>query len=335
LNGARTSDSHDLAIALAPVLRRVCEDRLGPVEWFRAAWQRGGAATGFSTWRADDGSAVNVLVKLPVGPVEYKWTAGLGVVPLSEWSTSSAVCLATPRVVAAGTDLGGYDLAWLVTERLSGPTLRDRMNEESVTDLIRAAADFQAAAMKVSPISDRPRPMDWDAAIEKARRIAREGGVPESQRWNEGIRKVQKALPILKARWESRPINAWCHGDLHPGNALRRSLPDGEDVTGRRGCVLIDLALVHPGHWLEDGLYLERQFWGHSELLGGVKPVSFLAKCRRERGLPVDDHYPELTNVRRILGAAAAPALMDREGNVKYLHAGLETIEKLLPQAIR
>src|SRR2546421_544761 len=68
------------------------------------------------------------------------------------------------------------------------------------------------------------------------------------------------------------------------------------DSPPKHPCVLIDLALVHSGHWMEDALYLERQFWGHEPLLHGVKPLPMLAKLRRERGLPTDDHYSELAN---------------------------------------
>jgi len=80
---------------------------------------------------------------------------------------------------------------------------------------------------------------------------------------------------------------------------------------------------------------LERQYWGHTELLHGVKPVSALAKLRRERGLPTDDQYAELCHARRVLMAACAPALLEREGNPKYLHAALELIERFLPQAVK
>jgi hypothetical protein len=97
----------------------------------------------------------------------------------------------------------------------------------------------------------------------------------------------------------------------------------------------VDLALVHPGNWVEDALYLERQYWGHSELLHGVKPLSTLAKFRRERGLPTDECYADLATVRRVLMAACAPALIEREGNPKYLHAALDLIERFLPQAAK
>ena len=97
-------------------------------------------------------------------------------------------------------------------------------------------------------------------------------------------------------------------------------------------CVLIDLALVHPGHWVEDGVYLERQFWGHMDALHGVKPVSQLAKCRKKLGLSTEGEFQTLANVRRVLTAACVPVFLGREGNPAYVHAGLELLERLLPQ---
>lgn len=120
------------------------------------------------------------------------------------------------------------------------------------------------------------------------------------------------------------PLNTWCHGDFHGGNAMRR-------FGATRGCVLIDLALVHPGHWLEDALYLERQFWAKPELLHGIKPVTVLGRLHRERGMP-DPGYVDLANIRRVLMASTALSFVSAEGHPKYLHACLETVEKLLPQ---
>jgi hypothetical protein len=90
-----------------------------------------------------------------------------------------------------------------------------------------------------------------------------------------------------------------------------------------------------PGHWLEDAIYLERQHWGHVDLLYGIKPLSELARLRRARGMPVDDHYPQLANIRRVLMASCAPAMMEREGDKAYLHAALEVLERFLPQVVR
>src|SRR6266481_3357168 len=91
-------DTHDLAISLDPVLHAACEGRLGPIEWFRASWQRGGAATGFSTWAMPDGSRIGVLVKFPVGPCEFRWTTDLGAVSPAEWNSPESALRATARV---------------------------------------------------------------------------------------------------------------------------------------------------------------------------------------------------------------------------------------------
>jgi hypothetical protein len=97
-------------------------------------------------------------------------------------------------------------------------------------------------------------------------------------------------------------------------------------------CVLIDLALVRPGHWIEDAVYLERQFWAHPEQLFGVHPVSHLARLRREQGLSTDGDYGQLANVRRVLMAACVPALFPQEGSTRYVQAALDLLLRVLPQ---
>jgi len=311
------------------MLREQSGGRLGPIEWFQCAWQTSGAATGFSTWTLDDGASVRTLVKVPVGPVEHRWTRGLGTLGAESWHSDVGRKLPTPRVLAGGLELGGYDLAWIVTERLEGQPLSQALDERAVRELIDAAADFQAAALAHRPEVDRPPQHDWEAAIDKARATIKSSGSPEAQRWNEALKKVHRALPALLGKWNSRSTKHWCHGDLHPGNALRRA---GVSAAEGRGCVLIDLALVHAGHWVEDAVYLERQFWGHADKLHGVKPVSALAAARRARGLPADDDYAGIAMARRIMMASVVPLFLDREHNVKYTHAALEVIEKFLPQ---
>jgi hypothetical protein len=59
------------------------------------------------------------------------------------------------------------------------------------------------------------------------------------------------------------------------------------------------------------------------------------ARLRRARGMQVDDHYPQLANIRRVLMASCAPAMMEREGGKAYLHAALEVLERFLPQVVR
>lgn len=311
-----SQDAHELASSLAPVLSRECHGRLTGVEWFRSTWQHGGAATGFAKWRLDDGRETDVLVKFPVGPVEYRWTT-----QLSAFTDDGAP---TPHVFASGKALNGYDLAWVVVERLQGQTLNHEWNKESLEDLIRATAHMQARAVSLAPVNGAAADPDWSKLISRAREVARKSELPEAQHWNDVEKRVQKVLPRLAARWATRPIDSWCHGDVHPGNAMRRARGSA--------CVLIDLALVHPGNWIEDAVYLERQFWGRPEHLFGVHPVSVLARHRRELGLPTTGDYGALANIRRVLMAACAPVYLTREGHPRYLHAALETIDRLLPQ---
>lgn len=335
--GPGQGDTHGLTVALMPVLRHATGDRLGEVNFFRSMWQRGGAETALSTYRLDSGETVPVIVKLPVGPNEFRWTTLLGGCDQSRWHDLDQLRLATPRVLASGLEIGGYDLAWMVIERLGGQPLHGHLTEESVIDLLAAAADFQAMAesrVAIDMDSPLPRSPDWEGLIERAKAVSKSHAVPDWNEWSQGIRRVQKVLSSLVSRWEARPKCFWCHGDLHPGNALRRVDPAIElGAKDRHGMVLFDLALVHRGHWVEDALYLERQFWGHSEQLCGVKPVGTLARLRRERNLPTDDLYSDLVNLRRVLMAACAPAVLEKEGgDAKYLQGALEVLRKYLPQ---
>lgn len=323
-------DSHDLAIMLDPVLHSACDGRLGSIEWFKSAWQHGGAATGFAEWTFPDGRKTGVLVKMPIGPTEHRWTTALGMCTADEFHSNHDQ--PTPRVLAGGDTLAGYDLAWLVIERFAGTPLTPELSTpdggRAVEELIDAAVEFHRRAAGVREVNEQPKPHEWEHLLQKARENTKHHVLTEEQRWNEAVKKVQRHLPTLLARWESRRIHTWCHGDLHPGNAMRRA----GDSPARRGCTLIDLALVHAGHWVEDALYLERLYWGRAELLHGVKPVSVMARLRRERGLPCDDSYSELAMVRRVLMAACVPAFVEHEGHPKYTHAALELLEKTLPQ---
>lgn len=312
-------DPQGLAHALEPVLRAHTEGRLGPIEFFRSPWQRGGAATGLSLWTPAQGQAIPVFVKLPVGPVEFRWTTRLA------QRAARDPCPPTPRVLASGNELGGYDLAWLITERFDDHPIAKDPTPESLHHLLEATHRFHTLAGPAEGLERPPKSPDFAWLTHKSRDAAREGAIPEAQRWNEALKKATRALPQILARWQARPIDTWCHGDVHPGNAMRRA--DEPD-----SCVLIDLALVHPGSWIEDALYLERQFWGHTDRLHGIKPLTELARLRREAGLPTGSAYPDLANVRRALAAMAAPAMLDREGHPAYLHGALETLERVLPQ---
>ncbi|MCW5775217.1 MAG: aminoglycoside phosphotransferase family protein [Phycisphaeraceae bacterium] len=325
-------DPQTLAAALAPALRAACGGRLGEIEWFRSTWQRGGAATGFAQWTDSNGHAIPVVVKLPVGPREHRWALLLGAVDAGSM-LGEGDARPVPRVVAGGDSLGGYDLGWLVMERLEGHTLAHSIDRSTIEDLLRTAARFHALAAQVRPVEGQPPERDWGTLIGRSREVLRahEVEIGDHQRWNEALKKVQRALPMLEALWRARPLDTWCHGDLHPGNAMRRPDDDG----GAGPCVLLDLAFVHLGCWVEDAVYLERQFWGHEDRLEGIKPVSMLAKCRRELGLRTDGEYALLASVRRILMAACVPGVAGQEGSPAYASAALGIIERVLPQITR
>lgn len=98
---------------------------------------------------------------------------------------------------------------------------------------------------------------------------------------------------------------------------------------------MIDLALVHSGHWIEDALYLERLFWGQQERLCGVRPVQDLARLRKQRGLNGTEDHGLLANARRVLMAACVPAFLAHEGHPRYVAAALEILERTLPVVVR
>ena len=320
--GLSGGEGQALGSSLGPLLQEICLGRLADIDWFRSTWQRGGAATGFSIWTFETGKSVEVMVKLPVGPAEQSWTMRLGAVEPTAWFDADSECLPTPRVVAAGEALGGYDLSWLIMERFRGHPLISRLTRDSAIKVVLATADFQARALAIARVYGSGPVHDYRSLWQQSRDAIHNGDIEDEDRWVAALDNVGNRLEDLTARWESRPIRSWCHGDLHPGNAMWRRC-----ATGENRCVLIDLALIHAGHWVEDALYLERQFWGHEELLNGVEPLEALARARSAKGLDLDGDYRELGRVRRVLLASAVPAMLGREGNHKYVSRALEILE--------
>ncbi len=311
-------DAHDLGPQLEPALIESCNDKLHDVHWFRVDWQRGGAATAYGKYRWDDGTDRDVVIKFPVGPTEFRFTTALA-------ETDAP----TPRLAAFGRELGGHDFAWLVMERLPGDPLAARLHKDVFRELAAACASFSVHANKAVCAADPAPQADWGKLLEHARAAIRDSRIPDEQRWSTMVREVQRHLPQLQAFWRARDCENWCHGDLHAGNLMRRG-PDSP--WGPDECVLLDLAEVHHGHWVEDGVYLERLYWGREEVIKGIKPVSLVARARRDRGLDtaVDD-YARIANVRRVLLAACVPAFLHREGHPLYLAAALRILERLVP----
>jgi hypothetical protein len=314
-----------LVQALAPALVAAAGGpaRLQGLTWFRSTHQRGGGATGYARYADDNGQTHDAVIKAPVNSIEYRWTVRLAHAQRGEPNP------VTPRLYAHGTSMGDYDFAWLILERLPGQPLAGALDGQGVRDMLTAAARLEGLARDIEPITPdtQAKQIDFEAVINKSRDVVRRGVLvagAEGQHWNNTLKAVTSALPFLLARWRNRPCNAWCHGDLHPGNAMRRA--DGT-------LVLIDLALMHTGHWVEDALYLERTSWGRPDGLCAVNPVKELALHRRELAMHDNEDYGMLACVRRVLTASCAPALIEREGNRVYLQAALEIIRRNLPMA--
>ena len=283
--------------------------RLRDIRWFSSSMSRGGGHTAGAVFADEDGDH-EVIIKLPVEQQEYDWTVRLG--------DAGGV---TPRVFASGMD---DDRRWLVIERIAGPCVAEETRKERVQSLVRASVEFDRLACALAKPTHPPHPPDWAACLERSRHVAKTQPIEDGQHWNKAIHHVEKALHSLAAMWAGRATTHWCHGDLHPGNAMCRSETDDS-------CVLIDLGLVHAGHWVEDALYLERLYWGHADALHGVKPVSVAARARRDAGLPTSDDYQEVANVKRLLEAASAPGYYPNEGNPGYFRHALGLVERLLP----
>jgi len=343
-------DGQALASTLDPQLHKACHGRLGKISWFRATWQHGGAGTGFSTWSLPDRSCghreIPCVVKMPIGYSEYFWTKRLGLVHPDEWDEPRSLALPTPRVLAAGFELGGYDLAWIVMERFENPPVAMEKTESSMWAMFESTAEFHAAAILEKPIdlAELQPAKDWVSLVEKGLAALSTTEIEHGERWKKALGQVSGCLDQLIDRWANRPIDTWCHHDLHPHNAMRRMMPASGSELGlpesaipgpnRGHCALIDLALVSPGCWIEDALYMERLFWGRSDQLCNIDPLSTLAATRKAIGLPADDESFELAEVRRVLMAASAPAFLRTEGDPVYLKAALGVIERLLPRFI-
>ena len=303
---------NSLASTLEPVLKKQTENRLGDIHWFRTDWQRGGAATGFSTWQNGDKSPLDVVVKLPIVEKELRWTRRL------QDEDGVAPCL-----LAGNDELGGYDLAWMIIERFPVGPLGKHWENSNIDRIADAAARFTLSATSFE-IDQDGRLEDWDELLALAKKSVRENQIANHAKWKKSHSLIVKKLSYLQDMWRSRSINQWLHGDLHMANAMCRSDAPDAKVS------LIDLAEVHAGHWVEDAVYLERQLWGHKTRLKKTKPVHAMAAARRHYGLDVEEDYSDLVDVRRLMLAGTAPAFMQSEGDPRYLAACLLQLENAI-----
>ncbi len=310
-----TADHRSLAATLAPVLNETCEGRLGEINWFRADWQRGGAATGNSTYRLDDGTTVPVVLKLPVVQRELLWMTRL-----QDPENDDPVA---PRLFAAGDFLGGYDLTWIIIERFEHGPLGLKWNNDHIPRIAEAAARFHAATASFK-VDQPPRIEDWHDLLEQSLECLKVNRLQDHKRWVASIKSLRNDLDPIVTEWRARDVNQWLHGDLHLANAMSRHALDSGSVS------LIDLAEIHAGNWIEDAVYLERQLWARPERTKTHKPVKAIAAARKKLGLPVEEDYARLAMIRRALLAASAPRFLRTEGHPIHLQACLHWLETAL-----
>jgi hypothetical protein len=314
--GFREGDASSLAASLAPVLAEACEGRLSPITWFRADWQRGGAATGTAEFQLDAGQTTRVVVKLPVVPREVLWVGRLQ----DEQDQREPV---VPRLYASGDALAGYDLAWMVIERVAHGPLGAHWHDGHTVRMAEAAARFYAVAGKY-PVDQAAREEPWEELVDGARESLRINDVPRHARWRTALKALRGRLGPIVEQWEARDKGQWMHGDLHLANAMSR-----ESVESGPVC-LIDFGQVRPGHWIEDAVYLERQLWARPQRLKASKPVREVAAARRALGLTVEEDYARLAMIRRALMAGTAPKYLKSEGDPRHLGACLDWVERAL-----
>ncbi len=302
-------DGH-FGATLEPVLQKACAGRLSAVSWFRTDWQRGGALTGNATYLDEQGVTHEVVVKLPVPPCERQWLAALQDVPN-----------VVPRVHAHGEALNGYDLAWVVMERLPHGPLGATWEGREFDLLVEAAVRFYAAADRFPHLDGKPQQQDWHERFEQARQAVRHKSVPDAQRWNKTLKKAHRKLKKWVRLWEDRPIDGWCHGDLHLANALSRTAaPAGP-------ALLIDFARTRIGHWLEDAIYSSTSTRARRDRLQGRKLCRQIAHERKRLGLTVDKDWAQRAEAKRALLAMATPTMLRYDGDPHHLAAALDVLE--------
>ena len=93
---------------------------------------------------------------------------------------------------------------------------------------------------------------------------------------------------------------------------------------------MIDLALVHCGHWIEDAMYFEFQYWGQPQRLGKRKLCRQLGHERKRLGLPLDREWSKLADAYRALLAMSAPSMIQTHGDSTHLETALNYLEQAL-----
>jgi Ser/Thr protein kinase RdoA (MazF antagonist) len=179
-------------------------------------------------------------------------------------------------------------------------------------------------------MGDPPPPNDWTQLLKRARQSISKDTIAHSQRWRKLLKAVGKQLPDWLDTWNARDTGFWCHGDLHPGNAMSRNPAPTLGSQAAGPAVLFDLACVRQGHWVEDAVYLEHLYWASPNSLHAAKPVKLIAQHLRDYGLPPGHNWPELANIYRALLAMTAPIQRSAYNGSTHTAASLNVLERLV-----
>ncbi|MEM6334630.1 MAG: phosphotransferase, partial [Planctomycetota bacterium] len=159
--------------------------------------------------------------------------------------------------------------------------------------------------------------------LDRSRKTVSDGGLAEKQKWNALLKKAKKRIGGWQAAWDGRATDGWCHGDFHAGNVMSRSpAPDGPGV-------LIDFAQTRRGHWLEDAVYFEHQYWSVPEMLEGRQPTKMVVEGRRRLGLDLGHDWSDLAAALRAWFAISAPLTLGKTHGRAHLDAAMCRLERL------
>ncbi|QQE10856.1 phosphotransferase [Planctomycetota bacterium] len=314
---------------LEPVITQALSPNIDKIHWFRTDWQRGGALTGFSKWTTDDNQVHDVIIKLPVPPCERHWLVHLQNYADQNPDQPSIA----PRLFAHGETLNGYDLAYVVLERLPhGPLNHKWLGHEF--DLLTDVASRFYKATTDHPLTGEPLHRDWSEIYTLAVKQVKNHSLPKDveKRWAKALKKTKKKLPKWIDIWDNRPINGWNHGDLHLRNVLTRTPPPDQNAApdtnpADHAAVLIDFAEVRVGHWTEDAVYFEHLYWAARDRLQGRKLCKMIAQARKNAGFTLDPNWPLYAQTKRNLLAMSTPAMLQHDGDIHHLNACLEVLE--------
>ena len=226
-----------LAHLLEPVLKNCCNGCLGEITWFKS-WSSSGAATGSSD-----------LVRMPAGAVKSSLNFPLArpnIAGHRNWATRDQGAHA-PASLPVDPNWAGTTLDRRGTHY--GEPIR-RACSRAMHDVIVAASNFTPMPPCVPALRSGPaKPLDWEGT-RQARDVCHIFAIADAQRWNEAVKHRQSPPPSSWPAGTPARSTAGARRSALPETFLRLAAPRNDVSPASR----LDLAMVHPGHWIERGV---------------------------------------------------------------------------------